>query len=155
MLLISHRGNLSGPDKELENNPKHLEHVMQKYCVEIDLRIHKNKLYLGHDECQYEIKHDWLCNHYPFLWIHCKNAEALEYCSKTNFLHYFWHNTDDYTITSLGYVWAYPGKINVGNKCISVMPELFWQLNELGKNQKNFRGICTDFCIKYDKLENK
>ena len=31
--------------------------------------------------------------------------------SKMN-CHYFWHQEDDYTITSKGIIWAYPGKVN-------------------------------------------
>ena len=25
-------------------------------------------------------------------------------------LNYFWHQTDDFTLTSHGYIWTYPGK---------------------------------------------
>lgn len=144
MLLISHRGNLSGPNESLENNPEHLEHVMQKYSVEVDLRVHKNKLYLGHDECQYQIKRDWLFQNYPLLWVHCKNAEALEYCSKTTFLHYFWHNTDDYTITNKNMIWAYPGKPSVGSFCIQVLPERVVKINNYVFDS-SFYGICSDY----------
>lgn len=147
MLLISHRGNLSGPNESLENNPEHLEHVMQKYSVEVDLRVHKNKLYLGHDECQYEIKYDWLFKNYPLLWIHCKNVEALEYCSKTVFLHYFWHNTDDYTITNKNVIWAYPGKRKVNEFTILVMPEQHWSEKEILSFEPY--GICSDYVEAY------
>jgi len=147
MLIISHRGNISGPDKEIENNPKHLEQVMREYCVEVDLRVHKNKLYLGHDECQYEIKRDWLFNHYSFLWVHCKNADALEYCSQMPFLHYFWHNTDDYTITNKNMIWAYPGKRKINDFTILVMPEPHWTHDEIVSFEPY--GICSDYVEAY------
>ena len=55
MLLISHRGNLSGPNKNLENNPEHILTVIKKYNVEIDLWCKNGKLFLGHDEPRYQI----------------------------------------------------------------------------------------------------
>ena len=64
-LLISHRGNLSGPDKLFENNPSHIEkNVLPKYDCEIDLRYNdKNKtFYLGHDTFEHKITLDWLWN---------------------------------------------------------------------------------------------
>ena len=30
MKIISHRGNLQGPDKNLENNPKHIKELTEK-----------------------------------------------------------------------------------------------------------------------------
>jgi hypothetical protein len=38
-----------------------------------------------------------------------KTYETLEMLIKTK-CHYFWHQEDDYTITSKGFIWVYPGK---------------------------------------------
>lgn len=146
MLIISHRGNLSGKDLATENKPEHLVEVMQRFSVEVDLRVKNDKLYFGHDEAQYEINHDFLNTYREKLWVHCKDKEAFEFALKDN-LNCFWHQTDDYTITSKGYVWAYPGKERVGSLCIIAVPEVFWTVEET-KN-KHFLGVCTDYPLSY------
>ena len=51
MLLISHRGNISGIDKQSENKPDYILNALNiGYDVEIDIWHYKNELYLGHDE---------------------------------------------------------------------------------------------------------
>jgi len=148
MLLISHRGNLNGPDKSIENKPEHLEYVMKNYSVEVDLRVHKDKLYLGHDECQYPIDRKWLFEYSPLLWIHCKDHEALRFCSTLTFyINYFWHDTDDYTMTNMRFIWAYPGKKKVNNLTILVKPEDHWSQSEIIEMQPF--GICSDFVEQY------
>ena len=50
MKFIAHRGNLSGKNLDLENNPKYIDAAInQNYDVEIDLRCNGNDLFLGHD----------------------------------------------------------------------------------------------------------
>ncbi len=143
MILISHRGNLDGPDLFSENSPEKIDHVKSlSIPVEIDLRYHNNSLYLGHDEPQYQINIDYLLDNRDWLWIHCKDSEALNIALKTKKLNCFWHDTDDYTMTTFGYTWAYPGKEPVGGLCIGVMPEQKWSLEKTLK--KSFFGICTD-----------
>ena len=151
MLIISHRGNLNGPDKSKENNPDHIDRIISEnlvFDVEIDLRVHKQKLYLGHDECEYVINQEWLFQHVAHLWIHCKNAEALRYCSQLEFFHhYFWHNTDDYTLTNKNIIWAYPGKPKVDDFTVLVMPEQYWNTKEIEEIQPF--GVCTDYVETY------
>ena len=78
------------------------------------------------------------------LWIHCKNKEALSLMNDVKELHYFWHQEDDYTMTSKNYIWAYPGILPISNT-IMVMPEMKWvdYVNEV-KNLYPF-GICSDY----------
>jgi len=57
-------------------------------------------------------------------------------------LNYFFHNTDDVTITSAGYLWVYPGKQPVVNS-VAVLPEL----ND-DDVSKAF-AICSDFIHNY------
>lgn len=144
MILISHRGNLEGPNPERENNPEYiLEAIKQNYMVEVDLRMFNGELMLGHDESQYEIDHDFLIKYKTFLWVHCKDALSLDFMSKVRTNNYFWHQNDDYTLTSWNYVWAYPGKSSVGNLCVMVMPELHWPI-EIIKDFNCF-GVCSDY----------
>ena len=71
MKFISHRGFINGKDKSLENNPEQIVYLMSKGIdVEIDIRIYKEKFYLGHDEPLYEVTRDFIEN--DKLWCHAK-----------------------------------------------------------------------------------
>jgi len=144
MILIAHRGLFQGPDKQKENHPDQIALAIKKgYHVEIDVHVVDRKLYLGHDEPTYPFGDDFLNN--TKLWIHCKNIEALYYLSthisyKPN---YFWHENDQYTLTSKKYIWTYPGK-TLTDTSIMVMPE---HVDISLENTKNVRcyGICSDY----------
>lgn len=143
MLLISHRGNTNGRKIELENNPKQIEHcISMGYEVEIDIRLIKNNIYLGHDsgDCPIDIK--WLESLKEKLWIHCKNFEALNYLFGSDF-NFFWHDIDDYTLTSKGFLWTYPGKPFNKNSII-LMPEKWTKQKKI-----NCLGICSDYICQW------
>lgn len=142
-VLIAHRGNLTGPNPKDENRPDYImDAINQGYMVEIDLRMFNGKPMLGHDEPQYGFNVDLLHNYKPFLWVHCKDVSALDYCRTNTKNNYFWHETDAYTITSWNYFWAYPGQEPIKD-CVMVMPELHWKLEEYVKFQPY--GICSDY----------
>ena len=141
MKLIAHKGNINGPDPSKENTPEQIEYCIKNgYDVEIDLRYDEltRNMWLGHDEPQYPVTWYWLAQHVHKLWIHCKDFKTLnEFASKTNGYNYFWHQDDDFTLTSRGYVWTYPGK-EVGVKSVLV------DLNGDNIDQECY-GICSDF----------
>ena len=58
MLLIAHRGNINGPNQDKENRPEYLLEAYNQFHVEADIWYIDNKLYLGHDKPQYNIKID-------------------------------------------------------------------------------------------------
>ncbi len=58
-------------------------------------------------------------------------------------VHFFWHQDDDVTLTSRGYFWTYPGK-SLTTKSIAVLPEI-----SEGDNFNKCAGICTDFVLAY------
>ena len=141
MKLISHRGNLNGKIPNEENSPEYILNALDKgFDVEIDVWYKNNNFYLGHDIPKYQIKSEFLEN--KRLWCHAKNLDALFNLSKITSI-YFWHQKDDYTLTSNGYIWTYPGKILTG-KSICVLPETT-KLNKIF----NCSGICSDFILKY------
>ena len=71
MILISHRGNLNGPNPERENSPKYIDEAIEAgYDVEIDIWLNDGILYLGHDSIQYETSLQWLENRKNKLWIY-------------------------------------------------------------------------------------
>ena len=140
MILISHRGNIQGESPGLENMPEYVYDTLNKgYHVEIDV-WYKNGFYLGHNNPKYYVKPNFLSQ--SKLWCHAKNIEAVVEMSKYSKIHYFWHQQDDITLTSRGYIWAYPGKQPIKNS-IAVMPELY------GDDVTSCLGICSDYLTNY------
>lgn len=145
MFYIAHRGLIKGPSKILENHPSTIDKAIE-VCgnAECDIWMLDNgTLWLGHDTPTYEITQKWLWDHDPFqLWIHCKNIKALEYFNQVGKFHYFWHQEDTVTLTSRGFIWAYPGKQPIINS-IAVLPEIH------NDDISECIGICTDYVLKY------
>ncbi len=140
MYLISHRGNLNGIQKDKENEPGYINTAINKgFDVEVDVRFENNKFFLGHDFSQFEINKEFLLN--KKIWCHAKTSEALLALDKIK-AHFFWHQEDDYTITSKGYIWTYPGK-KLFSKSICVLPE------KANYKEINCLGICSDFIERY------
>jgi hypothetical protein len=143
MKLIAHRGNINGPNPEQENQPEYIKDTLnQGYDCEIDVRYINNQLYLGHDHPDYLISLDFLITNSDKFWIHCKNIDALDYLIQFNQLNIFWHQEDQYTLTSKGFIWAYPN-MRTTSKCIILMPE--W--NNFVFDKTGY-GICSDYCVK-------
>lgn len=140
MILISHRANLHGPSKKTENSPDSIDHAISMgFDVEIDVRAVGSKIFLGHDEPQEEVAKEWLLGRSKSLWIHCKNIEAMDFFDGMEFNH-FWHQEDDCTLTSRGFIWTYPGK-PLFARSIAVLPETH---NAASKDLK-CAGVCSDF----------
>lgn len=147
MKLIAHRGNINGSNKLEENKPEYVENAISVgFDVEIDIwyNTNENNFYLGHDNPQYVVTKHWLELNINKLWIHCKNLEALyHFVNTTNRYNYFWHQQDDFTLTSKNYIWTYPGKLHTKSSVI-VMPE--WDdINWDNFKSINCFGICTDY----------
>jgi hypothetical protein len=148
MHLISHRGNLTGPSPREENHPDYISKAISKgFEVEIDVWRVNNKWVLGHDEPQYEIEQSFLTptSANRILWLHMKNIEALHHASGSlvELSTFFWHQSDDFTLTSDGHIWTYPGK-KLTNKSICVLP---------GPPKHDIlltcAGICSDYIEAY------
>jgi len=106
--FIAHRGNIKGPDPANENRLDYLMHTYTMgFAIECDLIGYKNGLYFGHDEPQELADPEFL--RWPDVYCHAKNLEAVKLLSRLH-CHWFWHQQDDITLTSKGYLWCYPGK---------------------------------------------
>lgn len=156
MRLISHRGNINGREPEKENTWEHIHNAINKgYDVEIDVWLIDNHLYLSHDKPDpdkldtYDLFTAEAMHYEDQLWIHCKNIEALTFFSGLGYNH-FWHQTDDYTLTGRGYIWAYPGSVpadTYDNKTIAVMPEDHYTTK--GVRGLRYYGVCSDYIERY------
>ena len=148
---ISHRGNINGKNELLENNLDYIDIALNKgYDVEIDLWIDNDGFYLGHDTPTYPVTLNWLVERSLKLWVHCKDLKTieelkrLEYENGINSIHYFFHNTDDITLTSQGKLWVYPGNQPL-KYSIAVLPEIH------NEDVSKCYGICSDIIEKYKK----
>jgi HAD superfamily hydrolase (TIGR01509 family) len=141
MRLIAHRGNLEGPNKAEENKPAYIRFALNAgFDVEIDAWLDDatGQWKLGHDAPEHPIDFEFLLT--PGLWVHCKNGAALRVLSADPRIHCFWHDTDDYTLTSRGLPWIYPNKPLLGPRSIAVM----FKGDNLPLLREDIYGICCD-----------
>lgn len=145
MYLVSHRGNIEGKQPDRENSPGYIiEAIKSGYYCEVDIWGKLNgELWLGHDGPLWKTDSNFL-NH-PKIVCHCKNKLAIDNLNGWG-IHWFWHQNDDYTITSQGWTWAYPNKPSAGHICIAVMPALHLDVGE-------YAGVCSDHIGNYDRVQ--
>ena len=164
MIIISHRGNLNGPNPQDENKPDYIDSAYEltagKIQIEADIRFIDKKWYLGHDGADYPVSLRWMKERNHFIWWHVKNLDALvelnrisakshevylteDQFSRKQVFFYFWHQNDDYTLTSGGHIWTFPNKPIRGKNSIIVLN------NKQDVPPKGIFGICTDYPLKY------
>lgn len=151
MKIIAHRGNIEGPDSNLENHPYQVDLAINHgFDCEIDLYYWEKNFYLGHDTPTHLVSIEWLIERKDSLWIHCKNYSALDKFVKVeeSFI-YFWHQEDDFTLTSTNLIWTFPGQ-KLGQKSILVLPELYIDLDRIDEDiVGKVYGVCTDYPSKF------
>ena len=129
-------GSRTGRNPEKENHPDYIDKAIDcGYDVEVDVWSIAGSLMLGHNVPQYEISMGFLLDRELNLWCHAKNIEALSrmiiYGEDVNC---FWHQEDDVTLTSKGYLWTYPGKELTRNSiCVKPTPS-------------NIPAVCAGIC---------
>src|SRR4051812_2165215 len=104
MLIISHRGNLHGPNPDTENDPICIQKLLDRgITVEVDVRF-RGGWWLGHDRPERPVEKDLLMH--QNVWCHAKDPVAL--CELLRLgAHCFWHDQDDHTLTSKGFIWTH------------------------------------------------
>lgn len=150
MILISHRGNLNRIDENRENSPDYLIEALKKgYDVELDIWNIDGYWKIGHDKPLYDFNFDYFNKYLNCIWFHCKNIDAyynLVVMKENNkFFNFFWHQNDDFTLTSNNKIWTFPGK-KLTKFSICVLPE---QKEYIERDLKSCYGICSDFIEKY------
>ena len=96
--IISHRGNIDGPNESLENTQEYIKEAAKKYRVEIDVWYQDNKFFLGHDSPGEEVDKLFLMSD-AFL-VHCKNYEAFVELKKFSMTEAFFQLEDDVALTT-------------------------------------------------------
>lgn len=147
---IAHRGNLDGRQPQKENTPDYIGRAIHfGYQVEVDVWAYEGQLqlWLGHDSGMYPIPFNFITERIEHLWVHCKNNHALHlmrtYVPEAR---YFFHQTDDYALTSWHDIWCYPGKDPFGTHAVIVMPETWMPLEDIPAFCHHFKvaGVCSD-----------
>ena len=140
MILISHRGNVNGREPSLENGDKYCQEAIDEgYNVEIDVHWYEGIFWTGHDRPQYRVNTDFLKK--KEVWCHAKDIEALYHLQKIE-AHCFFHQSDNVTLTSKGYIWTNPLHKLTDNS-ICVLPEL------QRVDYTEAAGLCSDFVERY------
>jgi hypothetical protein len=141
--LISHRGNLEGPIKELENSPEYLNKAISLgYDVEVDIWYLNHKIHLGHDFPQYEVDEDYIKSISDKAWFHCKDFESIKFLSSNKHdYNYFWHESDKFTLTSKGFIWTFPGEQTSENSVIVDLSP------DAKQNNAGCYAICSDYVL--------
>jgi hypothetical protein len=149
MIFISHRGNRIGKSS-LENRPEYVMAAIDAgYYVEIDVWKNYEGIFLGHDAPQYQVSFEFF--HANKLLCHAKNLEALFFLMERN-VHYFWHQEDDYALTSRSIFITHPKALLMSGS-IAMLPEIknSWTPKELD----TAFGICSDNIEQYRKAYNE
>ena len=138
MLKIAHRGNRYGKTVH-ENQVWYLqEAIAEGYDVEADIWLINNVLWLGHDGPSYKLSPEDLDSLMMNTWFHCKNLEALDYfINNYKDAKFFWHQNDNYALTSNGLIWAYPDMPVTENTIIV-------DFDGKSNSAVNCYGICSD-----------
>tara|TARA_R110000824_G_scaffold137826_1_gene302544 strand:+ start:172 stop:594 length:423 start_codon:yes stop_codon:yes gene_type:complete len=140
MKAISHRGNLKGEKTPLENSPDYIiEAINRGFDVEVDVWF-TDGLCFGHDKPEHKCSMNFLVGNSDKLWIHCKNLAALQMLNGIPSLNIFWHEQDDFALTSKGFIWTYPDKEVCSNSVIVVDDATKY-------NGKKCYGLCSDNVI--------
>lgn len=147
MIIISHRGNIRGSIPDKENRPSYIDCAIGNgYHVEIDIRSINGELWLGHDEPQFMIDHNWLDKRRNYLWLHCKNIGAAKECWAYNS---FCHTSDPFTYTSTGKIWLHDLSMTINENVIIPLIDIGDIDNY---NQKKSYiipyAVCTDYVFK-------
>lgn len=139
MKWIAHRGNLTGPNPEMENNPSYIEVALQAgYDAEIDVWLLSDGFYLGHDAPNYKTTRFFLQN--KRLWVHCKNIAAFIELSNYQNVNCFYQTEEEMVMTSRGYLWAH-SKCNAwnNNTVVTKLDSRAWQAPQ------HAYAVCSDY----------
>jgi len=175
LVIISHRGNQFGPALFLqdENTWNSIQNAVKfGFHVEIDLwHVHENEIKENKENKENKEK-EFKCGHESHwwsiltfeqihqyrhqLWIHTKSipmlSQLIQYnqkCigqDKDQQWHYFFHQQDDVTLTSDGWMWTFPRPHLYldPDHSIAVLPEYHPQ-TLIKCKQNEVKGICTDY----------
>ena len=103
MILISHRGNIDGPNVKMENDPRYIENTLGKgYNVEVDVWSKGSDFFLGHDKPEHQVSEMFL--RHGSIWCHAKDIKTFYKLIDIG-AHCFSHDQDEVALTTKGYLY--------------------------------------------------
>jgi hypothetical protein len=149
MKIISHRGNLNGPNPKWENTPEYINEAVEDVGLcEVDVWCINSELFLGHDGPVNRISPQFFFSKGTSLYVHCKNLHALQFFLNISSANAFYHDKDPYTLTTLGEIWAYPNFNGIYNRnTIVACPEMAGISPTTP--ELHFGGVCTDYPLNW------
>ena len=147
MHLIAHKGLLHGPNPDIENSPDQVEYALSGgYGVKVDVWLIEQQWFLGQLRPVYKVPSTFIRQ--SGLWLQCRNYAALDGVARMSRRNYFWHDADSYTLTSKGFIWAFPSQ-PISELAICVMPE--WE-DETFSNIGDITcaGFCSEYIVEID-----
>lgn len=148
MIRIAHRGNYKGADPLRENEPTYIEEAITAgFDVEVDAWLIDGKWMLGHDFPTYEVPLSFFER--SCIWTHAKNLVGYVSLYHNTKAHVFWHNKDDFAITSKGIKWAKTHVLTYDG--VMVLPEYNdHHTNMIKLGHLDPIGICSDDFRKFN-----
>ena len=146
-VIFSHRGNMMGayhPNDENKFNSIR-DAIKYKFNVEIDIWQIGTKYFLGHDAPDYLITLEYLEQLKEKTLFHAKNLQALESLLIGGY-HVFWHQNDDFALTSRNFIVTYPGQ-PLTYRSIVMQPEKYTVAA-----LKGVYAICTDYPLRWKEV---
>ncbi len=164
--LISHRGNLTGPQPKYENTICYIDYALSKgFDVEIDVWKFPEEdcFYFGHDKPNLSQSVPLWYLENPNLWIHCKNQTAWQFLVENKRTNAFIHTDEPWVQTTNGTTWVH-SKYNPPDFYAMFKKQEYdgWYKNYKGPiftyfvNQKRLSGyencdygLCSDYIDSY------
>jgi hypothetical protein len=139
MFWLSHRGNLDGPNPELENSVPYVQAALERgFDVKIDVWSKNGALFTGNDGPLYPISIDFLAK--ERVWCQARDITTLVKLLTDYRIHCFWLDKDTACLTSMKYLWTLPGH-KLTSRSICVFPEL---AGHEGHWHTTTQGVCSD-----------
>jgi len=145
MELIAHRGNIFGPQPEIENSPEYIdEAIRQLYKAEIDLWSVRGELFLGHDSPIYLIDFDYLFDRRDFIYVHLKGRFEEGNACLINDLNWFKHHDERFVFTNFGDKWYFPSA-EIMSDGVNLMPEYSSTVELFISKMNRDVRVCSDY----------
>ena len=148
-ILIAHRGNVTGPKPESENDPEYLRAALEMgYDVECDVELSASgvRWFLNHEGnpkiYTLDDPRDLARGAYrQRVWFHAQDPRTLMKLAEIG-LRGFFHTGEDVVMTTTGDFWFYPGKEPSfgGTKVVQVLNS-----DTVSGANLNAAAICSDY----------
>lgn len=155
MLYFSNNGNINEINLERQSSPDYiLEAIDKGFKVKCSIRLMSDdNFWLGEEEAIHKIEDNFLIDNAKYLLIHCKNISSLykihEFEKQHKNLHYYYHSTDNISITSKKYFLLDYGKKPISDNTIVMFPE---ETNFQKRDLDGCAGIVSNTIDFYKKL---